>query len=103
MRCFPHPGTKNAVNNKQMYDLYQHTIVRELCIKSRGIKVETLWECDYEKQLKSNTAMKDFIDKVNLQDKINPRDAFFGGRTNACRLFYEAQEDEEIDYYDFTR
>lgn len=101
--CYPQPDTKNPVNNKLMYGLYQSTIARELCIKRTGIKVESIWECDFEKQMKANPAMKDYIDSINLQEKINPRDAFYGGRTNAARLFYEAQKDEEIDYYDFTR
>ncbi|GIX98241.1 DNA-directed DNA polymerase [Caerostris extrusa] len=33
-----------------------------------------------------------------LQDRLNPRDAFFGGRTNALKLFYEGS----AKYVDFT-
>lgn len=31
-----------------------------------------------------------------------PRDALFGGRTNAIRLYYKLNSGEEIHYYDFT-
>ena len=32
---------------------------------------------------------------------LNPRHAFYGGRTNATRLFYEVSGDEKIQYVDF--
>ena len=33
---------------------------------------------------------------------LQPRDSFFGGRTNAIRLHYLCQPDETIRYVDFT-
>ena len=33
--------------------------------------------------------------------KLNPRDAFYGGRTNATCLFYETRGEEKIRYVDF--
>ncbi|CAM5130676.1 unnamed protein product [Natator depressus] len=33
---------------------------------------------------------------------LMPRDALFGGRTNAIRLYYKPKPGEEIHYYDFT-
>ncbi|KAK1792083.1 hypothetical protein P4O66_001863 [Electrophorus voltai] len=35
-------------------------------------------------------------------ERLNPRDALFGGRTNALQLYYTAQPGGRIDYYDFT-
>ena len=33
-----------------------------------------------------------------------PRDSFFGGRTNAIKLYHEVKEPEEtIEYFDLTR
>ena len=44
---------------------------------------------------------------VDLQmcvEPLSPRDAFFGGRTNALKLHYESKEDEgeQIKYVDMT-
>jgi hypothetical protein len=39
-------------------------------------------------------------------DRLNPRDTFYGGRTNAIKLFHEIQQPqpgETMEYYDFTR
>ena len=33
---------------------------------------------------------------------MNPRDAFFGGRTNASYLYYKVRVGEEIRYVDYT-
>ena len=38
----------------------------------------------------------------NIADPINPRDSFFGGRTNALKLHYQSKNDEKIKYCDFT-
>jgi len=39
------------------------------------------------------------LDTVEL---LNPRDAFFGGRTGATTLYAKAEEGEEIKYADVT-
>lgn len=41
--------------------LYDRTIERLDYIRSRGFEVETIWECEYHKQLKENRVMKDFV------------------------------------------
>ena len=33
---------------------------------------------------------------------LNPRDALFGGRTNAFKLYHKCEAGEKIKYYDFT-
>ena len=42
------------------------------------------------------------IDSFRLQEPLNPRDAFFGGRTNAVSLYVEPRPDLKMTYYDFT-
>ena len=37
-----------------------------------------------------------------VPDPLKPRDAFFGGRTNAVKLYHHASGSEKIKYYDFT-
>ena len=40
--------------------------------------------------------MKRFFDEYEIVDPLQPRDAFYGGRTNATKLFHECQGDEKI-------
>ncbi|CAB4006372.1 DNA polymerase [Paramuricea clavata] len=45
--------------------------------------------------------MKDFFDNFEVSEPLEPRHAFFGGRTNATRLYYDVQPEEKIRYVDF--
>ena len=43
-----------------------------------------------------------FLQNEEIINPINPRDALFGGRTNALKLYYKCKPNEKIFYYDFT-
>lgn len=44
--------------------------------------------------------LKEFVQKVEIVPPLNPREAFFGGRTNAIKLHRKVEEEEEIHYRD---
>lgn len=56
------------------------------------------WEHEFRYQLRKNTKLQQFISKLDLQDMLDPRESFFGGRTNAIKLHYKAEEDESIQH-----
>lgn len=64
----------------------------------------TKWECDWNHEIKYNKALQEFLASYELVEPLNPRDAFFGGRTNAVRLHHEANESkgEKLKYVDVT-
>ena len=45
--------------------------------------------------------MKEFFNNFAISEPLEPRNAFFGGQTNATLLFYETQSNEKIQYVDF--
>lgn len=45
-----------------------------------------------------NTVFKYF----EFTTPLTPRDALFGGRTNALKLYHKCQQDEQIKYIDYT-
>ena len=57
--------------------------------------VKFIWERDF---LTNHQA---FVKSGPVISPLNPRDAFYGGRTNCAWLKYEAEIDEKIRYYDF--
>ena len=63
-----------------------------------------MWECDWDREVKSNEDLKQFLASYEMFEPLNPRDAFFGGRTNALRLHHAANEDqgEQIKHVDVT-
>jgi hypothetical protein len=65
-------------------------------IECQGIKYVCIWEHQFHEQLEQNTEMKIFLDNLDLTDRLDPRESFFGCRTNASQLYYNVQEDETI-------
>ena len=85
-----------------MQELYDRTLAKKLFLQSKGLVYESIWECDFKSELKKNLSMKAYIDWLEIVTTLEPRDAFYGGRTEASRLYAEASETEQIKYYDNT-
>jgi hypothetical protein len=65
-------------------------------LKDHGFGVIEVWECDIRKELDQDEDMKTYFDNYALVDPLEPRDAFFDGRTNAAKLFHECKDGEKI-------
>lgn len=61
-----------------------------------------MWECTFNTMKRGNEVLRRFLEDSDRQSEVplNPRDAFYGGRTNCTRLFYEAKREEKIRYLD---
>ena len=46
--------------------------------------------------MKEDEELKRYIDEYELVDPLHPREAFYGGRTNASKLYHECKGDEKI-------
>ncbi|CAB4017685.1 DNA polymerase, partial [Paramuricea clavata] len=99
-RCYAR-DTVNPINHMTMQDLKQRTLEKIQFLKDNGHNVVEIWTCDIERQLATEPEMKDFIDNFEISEPLEPRHAFFGGRTNATRLYYDVQPEEKIRYVDF--
>ncbi|XP_042906126.2 uncharacterized protein [Parasteatoda tepidariorum] len=63
-----------------------------------GYQVIEMWEHHFQELKKDMPELQKFLKSHKMVDRLNPRESFFGGRTNAVRLFYEG----EAKYVDFT-
>ena len=54
-----------------------------------------MWECDWDGEVQNNEDLKQFLGSHEMVEPPNPRDAFFGGRTNE-------DQGEQIKYVDVT-
>ncbi|GFQ80261.1 uncharacterized protein TNCT_168581 [Trichonephila clavata] len=66
-------------------------------LRQRGYNIIQMLEHDFE-NLKKTEEFKEFLLQHEVTDRLNPRDAFFGGRTNGIKLFFEGC----AKYIDFT-
>lgn len=67
-------------------------------LRSLGYTVIEMWEHQFLSMKKVDPQLQSFLMTHSLQDRLHPRDAFFGGRTNAVKLFHEG----DAKYVDFT-
>ncbi|GFT35662.1 uncharacterized protein TNCV_2849541 [Trichonephila clavipes] len=66
-------------------------------LRQRGYNIIQMLEHDFV-HLKKTEKFQEFLLQHEVTDRLNPRDAFFGGRTNGIQLFYEGC----AKYIDFT-
>jgi len=61
-----------------------------------------MWECDYDRILVSREDMRIFLEKhpVLLRKPLNPRNAFYGDRTESMVSLYDVKGNEKIHYAD---
>jgi hypothetical protein len=97
LKCYAR-NTVNKVSEKTMHDLHQATMEKTQYLKDRGLHVVEMWECDMKKELEHDEDMKQYFEDYDVVDPLEPRHAFYGGRTNATKLFHECKEDEKIRY-----
>ena len=79
-----------------MQQLHEDTLEKICYLKDKGFNVIEMWECDLKKEMDRDEDMKRYFEEHELVDPLQPRDAFYGGRTNAAKLFHLCEEDEEI-------
>ena len=46
--------------------------------------------------MEENEEIRCYFEQYDLVDPLQPRDAFFGGRTNAAKLFHQCEGEEKI-------
>ena len=103
-KCFPLHRGRHPIchHDRTLQEVYEATLKKEETLRQRGCNVIVLWECDWDEEVKTNPELHQFVDALQIVDPLQPRDAFFGGRTNAVKLHHLADPDEEIEYIDVT-
>lgn len=100
-KCTDHTRI-NPTTTKLRKGEYEHTLKRLAFIESEGYKVNVIWECDFKKEMEENSNLKAFVEAQHVTTPLKPVDTLFGGRTNAMRLHYDCEDEEEIKVLDFT-
>lgn len=101
-KCYPNRQTLNTRVGKTMETLHENTIFRRNALIEAGYTVIEKRECTFNDEIKKNPNLKEFTTNIVSTEPLNPREAFFGGRTNAIKLHHKCNEYEKIKYVDFT-
>ncbi|KAG5862287.1 hypothetical protein JTB14_015426 [Gonioctena quinquepunctata] len=98
-----HRDTPLKKDTSETLDLrYEATTAKKDGLKSLGYDVIDMWECDFKRRLGDNKELQKYFENhpLVLQTPLNPRDAFYGGRTGNTFEYYKAQNDEKLEYVD---
>ena len=97
-KCY-RPNIINTKNQKYMGTLNDQTIEKRDTIKNAGYNHVSTYECQLAKNKDFQKFAKNFTQEI--VEPLNPRDAFYGGRTNATKLLYNFKVNECGRYIDF--
>ena len=76
--------------------------IKNIVINDKKINLVEIWECEWDKKCQDDEFIQNFLSTSDIKSPLSPRDAFFGGRTEAIKLYHEVSGDEKIKYYDYT-
>ncbi|XP_050506022.1 uncharacterized protein LOC126884199 [Diabrotica virgifera virgifera] len=82
--------TVNPVTKERMGDLYANTLRRSQQIRGAGYNLVEMWELDWINSV-------DYKKVEHMVKPLQPRDAFYGGRTNATKLLVYGKKLRHID------
>ena len=103
-KCFKQQRwrTKGANADRSLEELYEATQAKLERLRRAGFQVVVAWECEWNRQIASSPSLASWLSSLSSTPPLNPRDAFFGGRTGAVALHHQAGPGEKIYYIDVT-
>ena len=103
-KCKPFKRHEKAFHHpdRTVEAVYQATLRKTELLKEAEYNVIEQWECDFKRMLKHVDGLQERVDAMSWVTPLNPREAFFGGRTGLAKCHYQTGENEEIHYKDVT-
>jgi hypothetical protein len=98
-KCYPNRKIKNPVSQKSMACLLKETVDRELDLRRMGYNVISKWGCKWAEEKQGSLELGLKVKEMGIESPLDPRDAFFGGRTEA---FWLECSDIPMSYEDVT-
>ena len=82
----------------------RQTTQRTTTLQRLGYTVVEMWQCQWEQQKKTNPDLRAFTQSLQITTPLQPRKAFFCGRTGATTLYHriDSTQGEQIRYVDVT-
>lgn len=103
-RCFKtcRDVKRNCHKDRTVNEVYDATLKKASMLRLAGYEVIEKWECDFKEEKKTNPQLKAFLKDLEMVPPLNPREAFYGGRTEAVHLHCKVQDPDIIKYSDVT-
>ncbi|KAJ8934252.1 hypothetical protein NQ318_008695 [Aromia moschata] len=81
---------------------HEATVAKTARLRGLGYEVIEMWECEFRRHLQKNEELRVYTENHPLvaTTPLNPRDAFYGGRTGNTTEYYKCAPGEKIKYVD---
>ena len=79
-------------NKQTMAQRYAQTMEKVRILDDAGITVIAKWDHEFCQELKTKETLRDFVETLNIEERLEPRDAFFRGCTIAVKLYKKVEE-----------
>jgi len=105
--CYPYKRNfeKHPFYGIALEENYQRTIDRDKQIVASGYQLTVVWECVFNQHVLVSPHIETYVSNLDIVARIHPRDALFGGRCEAFKLYSKLDslpDNSIIDYYDFV-
>jgi len=101
--CYPNRHETHVRHfDRTMQDVYETSQHKVKQLREQGYTVVQIWGCEWKRLKETNPEIRSFVDNLDFNDPLNPRDAFCGGRTNAVKLYHRVTPSQKIHYIDVT-
>ena len=101
--CHPNRHEKHVRHyDRTMQDIYEISQHKVQQLREQGYTVVQIWECEWKRLKETNPEIQSFVNNLELNNPLNPRDAFCGGRTNAVKLYHHVTSSQKIHSIDVT-
>ncbi|XP_061192292.1 uncharacterized protein LOC133200521 [Saccostrea echinata] len=97
--CYPNLQTESHPHRTQFtYEqLHQETLRRSSVLEEMGYSLRSIWEHEFDQQVQREVTLQNYVRDLDIPDPLNPRDALYGGRTNATKLYCEEGDMRYVD------
>lgn len=87
-RCFKkhRDVSRNCHADCTIEEVYEATQRKTAYLRQSGYTVIEMWECEFLEAKQTDQQLQEFLKTFELVPPLNPREAFFGGRTGAACL-----------------
>ena len=102
--CFPKRNEKSIRSDRTFQELFEATQAKENIFFENNYSLMVIWECEWDRKVKTDPELQAFLSTIHIDDPLQPREAFFGGCTNAVTLYssVDKTQGERIKYGDVT-
>ncbi|XP_061168350.1 uncharacterized protein LOC133177309 [Saccostrea echinata] len=97
--CYPNLQTESHPHRTQItYEqLHEETLKRSSVLEEMGYSLRSIWEHEFDQEVQRDVTLQNYVSGLNIPYPLNPRDALYGGRTNATKLYCDEGDMRYVD------